>query len=88
MFLKYYPGQMTCAQFEQFVLDYTEDELPTSQRSRFEYHMRICPMCNSAFATYLRTIEITGQVLKDQSPTAMVEAPQDLVNAMLSARRG
>ncbi len=38
-------GMITCREFEDFVLDYLENELPALQRSRFERHIRLCREC-------------------------------------------
>lgn len=88
LFLAYFPGQISCQEFESFVYEYYERQLPEDQRKRFEFHMRICPMCESAFNVYVRTIELTGRVFDSQDELIPDEVPQELVNAMLAARRG
>ena len=86
--LKYFPCHISCREFEDFVYDYYERQLPEERRPLFEYHMRICPMCESAFKAYVHTIELTGRIFEKQDKMAPTdEVPQKLVNAMLAARR-
>ena len=88
LFLGYFPGQISCQEFEDFVYDYYERQLPEERRPLFEYHMRICPTCASAFKAYMHTIELTGRIFEKQDKMVPTdEVPQKLVNAMLAARR-
>lgn len=86
LFLAYFPGQIRCEEFEQFVFDYYEGVLPQKQRKRFEFHMRICPMCESAFKPYVRTVELTGRLFDEKDSVVPDDVPQELINAMLAAR--
>ena len=88
LFLAHFPGQIACEEFERFVFDYHEGLLPDRQRRRFEFHMRICPMCQSAFATYVRTVELTGRVFEENVDVVPEDVPQELINAMVAARHG
>ncbi len=88
LFLAYFPGQISCEQFERFVYDYYEGLLPEKQRKRFEFHMRICPMCESAFTGYVRTVELTGRLFAESDGKLPDDVPQELINAMLAARHG
>lgn len=86
-FLTYFPGHITCQQFENFVYDYHEGLLPEKQLHRFEFHMHICPMCESALKTYVRTVKLTGQLFDEKDADVPAEVPQELINAMLAARQ-
>lgn len=87
LFLEYFPGQIRCDEFESFVFDYHEGVLSEKQRKRFEFHMRICPMCDSAFQAYVRTVELTGRLFDDSQAALPGDVPQGLINAMLVSRR-
>ena len=87
-FLSYFPGHITCEQFEKFVFEYYEGVLPEKQRGRFEFHLHICPMCESAFESYVRTVELTGSLFEDKDSAIPEDLPQELINAMLAARHG
>ncbi len=86
LFLRHFPGQITCAEFEAFILDYHEGNLDERQRKLFEFHLSICPMCQVQFADYLRTIELGQRVFADGDEPVPEEVEDELVNAILAAR--
>jgi anti-sigma factor RsiW len=80
-------GMITCREFEDFILDYLDDELPALQRSRFERHIRLCCECRQYLQAYQRTLEVSRAVFP--SPEALVPdaVPEDLIKAILKARK-
>lgn len=86
LFLHYFPGQITCAEFEAFLIDYHEGALSERQRALFDFHLSICPMCQVQFASYLRTIELGRRVFTEGEEPVPGEVEEELVNAILSAR--
>ena len=87
-FLRFAPHQITCAEFERFVIDYYEDELSPRQRSMFDFHMRICPMCDIHFQSYVKAIQMGRRLFQEEQALQPAELPKDLVMAILEARRG
>ena len=81
--LRNVPGLLTCAQFEEFVFEYSEGTLPEQQRARFETHLALCPMCRVHFDSYVRATAL-GQLVfeEDGLPEDM---PEELVGAILIA---
>lgn len=89
IFLKYFPGQITCEEFEAFVIDYYENRLPISEREIFDRHMRVCPMCKSSFAAYIKTIELGKSICQEEEHfPSFANAPSELIEAILSATVG
>ena len=86
LFLRHFPGQITCAEFEAFVLDYHEGALGDRQRRLFDFHMTICPMCRVYFEGYLRTIELGRKVFGTEEESVPDDVPEELVKAILAAR--
>ncbi len=86
LFLHHFPGQITCAEFEAFLIDYHEGALNARQRALFDFHLSICPMCQVQFASYLRTIELGRRVFAEGEEPVPEEVEEELVNAILSAR--
>ena len=86
--LKWLPGMLTCVQFEDFLIEYMEGDLPQRQRTVFEFHIRICRECREYMAAYKRTVEVAGRAYDDGSAPVPDEVPEDLVTAILAARRG
>ena len=85
--LRYIPGMITCKEFDDFVQAYIDDELPARQRSVFEQHIRFCRECRNYLAAYKRTIEISRSVLTTPKDPIPGDVPEDLINAILEARK-
>ena len=82
------PLMINCKQFESFLVDYLEGDLSDRQRAIFEFHLKICRECRDYLAAYGRTIEIGKAVFADPSADLPDDVPDDLVKAVLEARRG
>ena len=85
--LKHMHNMMTCKEFEDFVRAYVDDELPARQRSKFELHMRLCQECRQYLQAYQRTVEVSRAVLSTQKQPIPDDVPEDLVKAILKARK-
>ena len=88
VFLKSFPGQITCTEFEQFVIDFYEKTLSDKQHSMFEFHMSICPKCNVHFRSYVLAIELGKKVCEGEGDDLVEDVPEDLVRAILATRAG
>jgi len=88
LFLRNFPGQITCSEFEAFILEYHEGTLSERQRRIFEYHFTICPSCRTQFTGYLKTIELGRKVFAAGADALPEEVEDELVNAILAARSG
>lgn len=86
--LRRLPGQITCEQFEDFLIDYIEDLLSTKQRSLFEGHMKVCPMCRTSLNSYLKVIEM-GQAVcaEDEKDQIFTAAPQELIDSIIETQQ-
>ena len=78
---------MTCRELADFLMDYVSGELPGDVRSRFDEHLSLCPNCVAYVASYKATIELVRRAFEDDARDAALEAPDDLVQAILAARR-
>ena len=87
MMLRYMPGMITCREFEDFILAYLEGELTQRQRSIFELHLKVCRDCRDYLAAYRRTLELSKRAFDAESEELPEDVPEDLVKAVLDARR-
>lgn len=85
--LRTMPNMMTCREFEDFVVDYLDNELPEKQRSKFELHLRLCKECQQYLNAYQRTIEISRTAYTSGDDAVPDDVPDDLVKAILKARK-
>ena len=77
---------ITCKEFEDFVQRYLDGELTGSQKSKFEWHMRICRECREYLAAYQRTMELGRAVFNSECAPVPDDVPEDLIKAILDAR--
>ena len=87
LMLRKLPLMIDCAQFENFLIDYLEGDLTDRQRAVFEFHLKICRECRDYLAAYGRTIEVGKAAFADPSADLPDDVPEDLVKAVLEARK-
>lgn len=87
LMLNYMPWMITCRQFEDFILAYLDGDLPEKQRFVFELHLKVCRECRDYLAAYRRTIEVSRRAFDVPDDPLPEEVPEDLVKAVLAARR-
>ncbi len=87
LMLKHMHRMITCREFEDFVLQYFDNELPGPQRTMFELHLRICRECREYLAAYQRSIEIGREAFKSDDDVLSEDVPENLIKAILEARK-
>ena len=80
------PPMITCAEFESFILDYLDDELPRRQRFVFDMHILACRKCREYLVAYQRAVDVARATFADDAESPDLEIPEDLVEAILAAR--
>ena len=80
-------GMITCREFIEFLWAYLSEELPESQRERFEYHLTGCKSCLAYMNSYLETIRLGKDALSDPGGEVPEDAPEDLIKAILDAKK-
>mgnify|MGYP001157209145 CR=1 FL=1 len=80
---------MTCREFITFLLGYVCGELPASEHAQFEAHPEECPDCLAYLKSYEMTIRLGAAAYADTDFDQAVsqDAPEELVQAILSARK-
>ena len=78
---------MTCRELADFIADYLSNALPGDTRAQFEHHLGACSNCMVYLEGYRETVKL-GQAAFD-NPDAPVPdtVPEELVKAILAARR-
>ncbi|MGI9204904.1 MAG: anti-sigma factor family protein [Woeseiaceae bacterium] len=87
LMLKHMHYMITCKEFEDFVLAYLEGDLSPKQKSVFEWHLRLCSECREYLAAYRRSLEIADAVLAPPNSPVPADVPEDLIKAILDARK-
>jgi predicted anti-sigma-YlaC factor YlaD len=75
---------VTCKEITDFLLDYLNGELAEANRVIFEEHLAECPDC----VAYVQSYEMTVKLAQAERETGPSQLPQDLIRAILAARKG
>jgi len=78
---------VTCRELIDFLGEYLDGELPRDVRLRFDEHLAACPECSAYLETYRRTVKLAKDAFRDPDDPVPEDVPEDLVKAILSARR-
>lgn len=73
------PFMISCEEFEKFVTDYFEGNLPFLTRVKFNIHLMLCSICRKYIKQYRKTIEIEKQFFKDKDHDFSEEPPEELL---------
>jgi anti-sigma factor RsiW len=76
---------MNCREFTEFLHEYLFGELPDTERAEFQKHLAECPWCVRYLDSYRKTIHLAKSSSVEEPPPA--DAPEELIQAILSARR-
>jgi anti-sigma factor RsiW len=74
---------VTCKEIADFLMNYVDGALPGTQCAIFEEHLAECPEC----VAYLESYKMTVNLSKAARQPAPDNAPEDLIQAILAARK-
>jgi anti-sigma factor RsiW len=78
---------MTCREFAEFIDEYDAGGLAGDARIAFERHLSLCVNCQRYLSQYRATIAL-GRAAFDELDTGVPEnVPEDLIAAILAARK-
>ena len=78
---------MTCREMVEFLTDYSNGELLPAQARIFEEHLDCCPPCLDYLETYKTTVRLGKAVCQIPDGPPPEDAPQELLRAILTARK-
>ena len=82
------PFMIDCEEFETFIIDYLEENLSRRQRTKFDLHLKFCRECRDYLQSYKASLELAkAQTNIPFSKMGMGEVPEDLIKAVLAARK-
>lgn len=80
-------GMITCKEFEYYMPFYLDNELSDMKQTLFDRHLRVCRDCHDYLAAYQRTVEMSQAVYHLADESISVEVPENLIKAILKARK-
>lgn len=78
---------LTCKQLIDFLDDYVGGALAAEERAEFDRHLALCPACVDYLDGYRETIRLGRAALARGDEAVPDEVPEELVRAILAARR-
>lgn len=78
---------MTCREFADFIADFLDGALPEPERVAFERHLGRCANCTRYLESYRASVALGKRAFVDGNAAVPIEVPQELVDAILHARR-
>lgn len=78
---------LTCKEFDDFMVDYLEQDLPVWQKFMCWLHVKVCRECAAFVQQYHRTIAL-GQKAFDAADEPVPDTvPEELIKAALAHRK-
>lgn len=77
---------MTCREVLDFLMEYLDGTLSAPQRAVFEEHLALCTDCVAYLHTYQQAVKLGRAVAPP--PGQPDHVPEDLIQAILEARKG
>ena len=78
---------MKCRELAEFLIDYVSGELPNETRVHFEMHLTRCRNCHAYLIQYEATVKAGKIACDEHSDELPTNVPDDLVKAVLAARK-
>jgi len=78
---------MKCRELAAFLMDYVSGELPQESRAHFEFHLSKCKNCHEYLAQYEMTVKAGKIACGEFSDELPANMPEDLIKAVLAARK-
>jgi anti-sigma factor RsiW len=78
---------VTCREFADFLADYLSGELNADVRTQFDRHLSLCPNCQKYLAGYRSTIALGKSAFSHPDDRVPADVPEELVRAIMAARR-
>jgi anti-sigma factor RsiW len=78
---------MTCREVIEFLMEYRSGTLPAEQRAAFDDHLETCPQCVAYLKSYDEAVRLGKGALRQLDEPVSDDVPEELVQAILAARR-
>ncbi len=78
---------ISCKQLIDFLWAYVSSELSAEERHEFDRHLSVCPSCVAYLDSYKKTIAMEESVVGEMADEECADAPEELVQAVLKARK-
>ncbi len=77
--LKDNPFMISCKEFDQFIIDYLERQLPFIKRLIFNLHLLLCSDCRAYIKAYQKSIEVGKKYYEEMGKETREDPPEELL---------
>lgn len=77
--MKNMPFMVTCEEFDKFMVDYLEGNLPFMKKLVFKMHLLMCGDCRAFVRAYKKTIELGKEYYSHSHAHTEIEPPEQLL---------
>lgn len=81
---RYIPGMLTCQEVDNYLFNYHEGNLSTTERMTFKFHLSMCAECREYVHQYQNAIACSKSAFSEDYST--VEVPEELMQIILKNR--
>ena len=78
---------LTCKEFDDFMIDYLDGELPVWQKYMCWLHVKMCRECAHFVRQYRRTVALEQSAFDFADDPVPDTVPEELINAALTRRK-
>jgi anti-sigma factor RsiW len=78
---------ITCRELIEFLDRYVGNELTPEQRRSFDRHLLLCRDCRNYLDSYSQTVKLGRLAFASQDDPVPGDVPDDLIKAIVSARK-
>lgn len=78
---------MTCQEFVDFLAAYFDGELTSQHQALFDEHLAQCQDCANYLDSYAKTRELAKRACRMPDAPVLAEVPEELIAAILLARK-
>ena len=78
---------MTCRELAEFITGFLDGELPSGEREAFERHLSRCGNCARYLEGYRKSVALGKQAFASPEAPLPGDVPDELVEAIVRARR-
>ena len=77
------PYMLNCREFEEFIDDYIDGNLPVSVSRKVYLHLLACGDCRSYITAYKRSIEMSKALCDELDSEVPEDVPEELITFVL-----
>jgi predicted anti-sigma-YlaC factor YlaD len=78
---------LTCREFADFMMEYLSGQMASNVRRQFDSHLSQCINCRKYITSYEETVKLGKRAFDGETVALPTDVPEDLVTAILAARR-